>query len=82
MDRHYTRMIWAVDNRLLTIPDTTGEKEASPQEAVGNLAGRTLACDAKVLRFARQLNRCIARYHAIVKRRQTRKENRLPVGIL
>ena len=63
MDRHYTRMIWAVDNRLLTIPGATREEEESTQ---------------KVLRFARQLNRCIARYHAILKGRQTRKENRLP----
>lgn len=74
IDRYYTRMMEVVDTRLLTIPDTGEEEEEAPPS--GPVEERTPDTDdAKVLHFAKELNRIIARYHAILKGRQTRKEN-------
>lgn len=65
MDHYYIRIIEAVDSRLLTLPDAPANAPEEQLETPGE----------KILHFAARLNDCVARYHALLKGRQTRKKN-------
>ena len=83
MDHCYTRIIEAVNSRLLTIPDMPANAPEEQPETPGGSGPveETLPLtqpatpEEKILHFALRLNDCIARYHALLKGRQTRRKN-------
>jgi hypothetical protein len=77
MDHYYIGMMNVVDVRLLTIntPDAPVEEEEEPSGPVeGRDTTPSPTPEEKIVHFVKSLNTCIARYHALLKVRRTRKE--------
>ena len=83
MDQHYTSMTTLINTILLGIPDTADQIPETQPETPGGSGpveeiiptGQPATTEGKILHFAKQLNACIARYHALLKGRDTRKKN-------